>query len=65
MFSEISQLKKRARGEPRSRGNDNGGQSSQQPMEDPNALSSGGSEDEDSYGSQDRRSDFGDHGRRG
>ncbi|KAF8552877.1 hypothetical protein OG21DRAFT_1510962 [Imleria badia] len=58
-------LKKRARGEARSRGNDNGGQSSQQPVDEPNALSSGGSEDEDSYESQDRRSDFGDHGRRG
>lgn len=34
-------------------------------MDEPSALSSGGSEDEDSYESQDRRSDFGEHGRRG
>ncbi|KIJ65196.1 hypothetical protein HYDPIDRAFT_27915 [Hydnomerulius pinastri MD-312] len=57
-------LKKRARGEARSRAGDNGGQSSQHGMNESGHLSSGGSEDEDSYGSQDRRSDFGDHGRR-
>ncbi|KAF8449337.1 hypothetical protein L210DRAFT_960166 [Boletus edulis BED1] len=58
-------LKKRARGETRVRPGDNAGQSSQNQAEEPNVLSSGGSEDGDSYGSQDRRSDFGDHGRRG
>ncbi|KAF9244127.1 hypothetical protein BU15DRAFT_59469 [Melanogaster broomeanus] len=57
-------LKKRARGDARSRAGDNAGPSSQLPDES-HHLSSGGSEDEDSYGSQDRRSDFGDHGRRG
>ncbi|KAH7885753.1 hypothetical protein F5I97DRAFT_1149417 [Phlebopus sp. FC_14] len=56
-------LKKRAR-EARSRAGDNGGQSSQHTMDETGGASSGGSEDEDSYGSQDRRSDFGDHGRR-
>lgn len=66
VYFPISQLKKRARGEARSRTGDNGGQSSQHPMDESNPLSSGGSEDEEgSFGSQDRRSDFGDHGRRG
>ncbi|KAF9219723.1 hypothetical protein BS17DRAFT_788675 [Gyrodon lividus] len=58
-------LKKRTPGEARPRAGGSGGQSSQHVIDEPNPLSSGGSEDEDSYGSQDRRSDFGDHGRRG
>ncbi|KAF8836957.1 hypothetical protein BDN67DRAFT_973544 [Paxillus ammoniavirescens] len=58
-------LKKRTRGDARPRGGQSGGQSSQHAMDEANPLSSGGSEDEDSYGSQDRRSDFGEHGRRG
>ncbi|KIK91842.1 hypothetical protein PAXRUDRAFT_795697 [Paxillus rubicundulus Ve08.2h10] len=58
-------LKKRTRGDARPRGGQSGGQSSQHAMDEANPLSSGGSEDEDSYGSQDRRSDFGEHGMRG
>ncbi|KAH7924298.1 hypothetical protein BV22DRAFT_1129939 [Leucogyrophana mollusca] len=56
-------LKKRARGEGRSRGGSNTGHDSHNAMDESGPASSGdgGSEDEDSYGSQDRRSDFGDH----
>ncbi|KAG6334566.1 hypothetical protein ID866_4521 [Astraeus odoratus] len=58
-------LKKRSRGEARSHAGDSVGQSSQPAMDESGIASSVASEDEDSYGSQERRSDFGDHGRRG
>ncbi|KAG1839673.1 hypothetical protein F4604DRAFT_1940566 [Suillus subluteus] len=55
-------LKKRARGE-RSRGGNSKDPGSHNAMEDSVIASSGGSDDDDSYGSQDR--DLGDHIRRG
>ncbi|KAL4066151.1 hypothetical protein J3A83DRAFT_4098818 [Scleroderma citrinum] len=58
-------LKKRARGETRSHAGDNVGQSSQPAMDEAGMASSVASDDEDSYGSQERRSDFGDQVRRG
>ncbi|KAI6124851.1 hypothetical protein EV401DRAFT_1147009 [Pisolithus croceorrhizus] len=58
-------LKKRARGETRSHAQDSVGQSTQPAIDESGIVSSGASEDEDSYGSQERRSDFGDHARRG
>lgn len=58
-------LKKRARGEARSHAQDSVGQSTQPAIDESGIVSSGASEDEDSYGSQERRSEFGDHARRG
>lgn len=58
-------LKKRARGEVRSHAQDGVGQSTQPAIDESGIVSSGASEDEDSYSSQERRSDFGDHTRRG